>query len=106
MFYLVAEVDAPYDTSIHPWPLSVGLFVEADIQGTDIPLATRIPRSALHGGDAVYIVQDGTMHRRAVTVLRREQDSVIVGEGLSSGDQVILSRMDVMVEGTPVSVAQ
>jgi len=105
VFYLVAEVDAPYDTSIHPWPLSVGLFVEADIQATAIPRATRIPRSALHG-DAVYIVQDGAMHRRSATVWRREQDSVIIGQGRSSGDQVILSRMDVMAEGTAVSVAQ
>ena len=106
VFYLVAQVDAPYDSAAHPWPLSVGLFVEADIQSTAIPMATRIPRSALRGDDAVYIVENGGIRRRAVTVLRREQDSVIVGEGLSSGDQVILSRMDLMLEGMPVSVAQ
>tara|TARA_R110001592_G_scaffold363371_1_gene685457 strand:+ start:60469 stop:61542 length:1074 start_codon:yes stop_codon:yes gene_type:complete len=103
VFYLVAEVIAPYDTAIHAWPLSVGLFVQAQILGGELPMATRIPRSALHG-DSVYLVDQGSVHKRPVTILRREQDSVIVGEGLSSGDQVIVSRLDLMVEGMPVTV--
>jgi RND family efflux transporter MFP subunit len=106
VFYLVAEVDAPYDATRHPWPLSLGLFVEADIRGAAIPLATRLPRAALHDGDSVYILEQGSMRKRAVTVLRREQDSVIVGAGLSSGDQVILTRLDLMVDGMPVAVEQ
>ncbi len=106
VFYLVAEVEAPYDETRHPWPLSVGLFVEAEIPGVAIPLATRIPRSALHGGDSVYIAERDSVRKRPVTVLRREQDSVIVGEGLSTGDQVILSRLDIMAEGMPVAVEQ
>ena len=46
------------------------------------------------------------MAKQKVTVLRRTQDSIIVGDGLSAGDQVVLSRLDIMVEGMPVSVAQ
>jgi len=103
VFYLVAQVDAPYDTTRHPWPLSVGLFVEADIRGAEIPMATRIPRSALYDGDAVYVLEQGSMRKRPVTVLRREQDSVIVGAGLASGDQVILSRLDIMADGMPAA---
>lgn len=106
VFYLVAEVDLPYDETRHPWPLSVGLFVEARIQGDAIPMATRIPRSALHQGDFVYIFEQGNLSRRDVTVLRREQDSIIIGEGLASGDQVVLSRLDIMLEGMPVTVDQ
>ena len=103
VFYLVAQVDAPYDTTRHPWPLSVGLFVEADIRGAEIPMATRIPRSALYDGDAVYVLEQGSMRKRPVTVLRREQDSVIVGAGLAGGDQVILSRLDIMADGMPAA---
>ena len=106
VFYLVAEVDRPYDTTRHEWPLSVGLFVEAEIQGMEIPRATRLPRSALHDNDTVFLLEGEGMHRRAVTVLRRERDSVIVGEGLASGDRVILSRLDLMVDGMPVAVEQ
>ena len=39
-------------------------------------------------------------------VLRREQDGVIVGEGLARADQVVLSRLDIMTDGMPVAVEQ
>jgi RND family efflux transporter MFP subunit len=106
VFYLVAEVDRPYDTSRHSRPLSVGLFVEAEIEGEPISDAVALPRSALYGDDSVFVVEQGSLRKRPVTVVRRNQDSIIVGEGLSAGDQVVLSRLDIMVEGMPVTVAQ
>ncbi len=103
VFYLVAQVEAPYDSKRHPWPLSVGLFVEAAIGGVEIPGATRIPRSALYEGDAVYVLEQDSMRKRPVTVLRRERDSVIVGAGLAAGDKVILSRLEIMADGMPAA---
>jgi RND family efflux transporter MFP subunit len=105
VFYLVAEVDSPYDTGIHVTPLSVGLFVEAEIEGVPIPNATLIPQSALYSDNFVYVVEQGRLRKRPVAVLRRDNDSVIVGEGLAAGDQVVLSRLDIMVDGMPVAVA-
>ena len=52
------------------------------------------------------MVQQGSLQRRPVSLLRSERDSVIIGAGLASGDQVVLSRLDLMVEGMSVSVAQ
>ncbi|MEH6634257.1 MAG: efflux RND transporter periplasmic adaptor subunit [Halioglobus sp.] len=106
VFYLVAEIEAPYDSAVHGQPLSVGQFVEADVGGTEIAQATRIPRSALHDGEFVFVVRQGSLQRRPVSLLRSERDSVIIGAGLASGDQVVLSRLDLMVEGMSVSVAQ
>lgn len=106
VFYLVAEVDSPYDTSRHPNPLTVGLFVEADIEGKPIPNAVAIPRSALYGDNTVFVIEQGSLRRQHVAVLRRTQDSIIVGDGLSAGDQLVLSRLDTMVDGMPVDVAQ
>jgi RND family efflux transporter MFP subunit len=106
VFYLIAEVDSPYDTSRHPKPLSVGLFVEAEIKGEPIPDAVVLPRSALYGDDSVFVVEQGTLRKQRVTVLRRNKDTVVAGDGLSAGDQVVLSRLDIMVEGMPVNVAK
>jgi len=103
VFYLVAQVEAPYDSKRHPWPLSVGLFVEADIGGVEIHEATRIPRSALYDGDSVYVLEQDSMRKRPVTVLRRERDSIIVGAGLAAGDKLILSRLEVMTDGMPAA---
>jgi RND family efflux transporter MFP subunit len=106
VFYLVAEVDKPYDTSVHPQPLLVGLFVQAAIQGSTIENATVIPRSALHNGNQVFLFEDGRLRLREVTVRRREANTVIIDEGLTPGDLLVLSRLDLMVDGMPVSVKE
>ena len=104
VFFLVAEVDRPYDRSLHKQILAMGLFVEASFEGEPVPDAVRLPRSALHNGSYVYVVEDGRLARREVTLLRREGETVIVGDGLVAGDQVVLSKLDLMVNGMPVRV--
>jgi RND family efflux transporter MFP subunit len=103
VFFLVAQVDKPYDTSLHAHILAVGLFVEASFQGAPIADAVRLPRSALHNSEYVYLVRDNRIYRQAVKLIRREQDSVIVS-GLGSGDRVLLSRLALMLDGMPVVV--
>ncbi len=104
VFYLVGEVNEPYNDKFHSMPLSVGLFVEAEIEGVELFRATRLPESALHEQDYVYLASNGFLEKRRVHVARREKGSVIVSEGLKSGDQVVLSRLDLMVEGLPVAI--
>ena len=104
VFFLVAQVDQPYDKALHTHILAMGLFVEARFEGAAIPNAVRLPRSALHQQTFVYIVADDKLIRRDVTLIRREGDSVIVGEGLQAGDRIVLSRLDLMVNGMAVQV--
>ncbi len=104
--YVVAEVDRPYDESRHGQALTVGQFVEATIAGAAIDPAVRIPRTALHDSAYVFLVEEGRLIRRPVELLRRERDSAIVGQGLTGGEQVLLSRLDLMVEGMPVAVGE
>jgi multidrug efflux pump subunit AcrA (membrane-fusion protein) len=102
VFFLVAQVERPYDLSLHSHILAMGLFVEATFEGAAIPDAVRLPRSALHNGETVYVVRDGKLERRAVTLLRSEGESVIIGAGLESGDQVVVSRLALMTNGMAV----
>jgi RND family efflux transporter MFP subunit len=102
VFFLVAQVERPYDLSLHSHMLAMGLFVEASFEGSPIPDAVRLPRSALHNGDYIYLVEAGALVRRQVTLLRSEGDSVIVGAGLSAGDRVVLTRLGLMVDGMAV----
>lgn len=103
VFYAVAEVDN--NPEVNPVPLSIGLFVDALIEGQRVDGKVRMPASALHGDD-VFVVVDGHLQRRGVSVFRRERDQVIVGGGLQAGDQLVLSRLDLMVEGMEVTVAE
>ncbi len=104
-FFLVAEVDQPYDLELYGRALVMGLFVEASFRGNAIEGAVRLPRSVLHNGEQVYVVREGQLYRQAVELLRREEDSVIV-RGLESGQQVVVSRLDLVVDGMAVAVVE
>jgi RND family efflux transporter MFP subunit len=105
VFHLVAQVRDPYDNLPGTEPFSAGLFVQARVEGTESLHAVRIPRSAMHTGNFVWLVENDRLHKRKVAVLRREQDHLIISEGLVSGDLLVLSRLGLMVEGTPVTLA-
>mgnify|MGYP001605096593 FL=1 len=101
VFFLVAQVDQPYNQTLHSHILAIGLFVEASFAGNPIADAVRIPRSALHHATYVYLVVDGKLQRRAVKLQRREGDNVIVS-GLEAGEALVLTRLDLMVDGMAV----
>lgn len=55
---------------------------------------------------AVWVVdaKDGHVHRRAVTIARHTPDSVIVTDGLNSGDRVVTAGVQTLHEGQPVKL--
>ncbi len=104
MVRLVARVSGPF-TPGRP-PLVPGMFVRAEIPGRSFPRAARLPRVALRGGDTVLAVDGESRVRiRHVRVLRRERDTVLVGEGLSEGERVVVTPLEIATDGMRVEVA-
>ncbi len=64
----------------------------------------RLPNTALVEGGKVYVAKEGKASLRPVTVADRDGDSVLV-QGLAPGDQVIVSRVAELHEGTAVTAA-
>ena len=106
VYYLVAEVDDPYGLQSDKTPLTVGLFVDATLEGIVVEEASELPRSALHLDRFIYLVKDGSLVKREVEVLRRDARSIVIGEGLEAGESVILTRLDLMVDGMPVQAIE
>ena len=106
VYYLVAEVDDPYGLHTDKTPLTVGLFVDATLEGVVVEEASELPRSALHLDRFIYLVKEGALVKREVEVLRRDARSIVIGEGLEAGEQVILTRLDLMVDGMPVQAIE
>lgn len=102
-YFAVVEVQKPYDTSLHASPLTVGLFVDALIEGITVNDSVRIPRQALHDDHFVYLVENQRLQRREVAVLRHEKGVVVVSEGLHNGDQLVMTKLDLMVDGMKVT---
>jgi RND family efflux transporter MFP subunit len=100
---VIVEVDFPYDTDRHGTALPLGLFVETALPGKPLHDAIALPRSALHGGDSVFVLADGFLRRRSVHVARLDEEQVIVSDGLDDGDAVALTRLELMFDGMPAA---
>jgi RND family efflux transporter MFP subunit len=107
MVNVVARVPEPYAPSADRPPLSVGLFVNAEIQGAILPNLVVLPRAALRGESQVLIVDaDNTLRFREVEVLRTANEQIYVSGGLSGGELVCISPLQSTVEGMAVRVIE
>jgi multidrug efflux pump subunit AcrA (membrane-fusion protein) len=67
----------------------------------------KLPRTALRGDSAVFLIDaEQRLRRASVKVIRREGDWVLIDEGLSDGDRVCLSAMEDGVEGMQVRIVE
>ncbi|MEM9531747.1 MAG: efflux RND transporter periplasmic adaptor subunit [Pseudomonadota bacterium] len=99
LIYAVARVLNPYDPGASA-PLAVGLFVDAQIEGTEELVASVVPREALRNADQVYVVDaDDRLDIRTVKVLSSSESEVLISSGVSVGERVVTSTIASAVDG-------
>lgn len=106
VFPVVVEVDSPSDLELHGEPLPFGIFVRANITGGELEEAVVIPQSALHGDNDVFLMVDGSLKRRHVEVARVSEGRALIVQGLENGEQVVVTRLELMFEGMQVAAQQ
>lgn len=81
-------------------PLSVGLFVNAQIEGLLVEDIVVMPRNALRNGNRVLVVDEANRLRyRDITPLRFYQNNVLIQDGLEAGERVCISPLQTAIEG-------
>jgi len=104
MVHAIAQVEDPYAADDSRPPLSVGLFVRAEIEGRLARDVLVAPRGALREDDRLLVVDaDDRLRLRASRVLRVGRDEVLVRARLEPGDRVCASNPPVAVDGMAVS---
>jgi len=101
------DVFVEVDNSGNPTPLLPGMFVQARIEGPLLEDMIAIPREAvLSSGDAarIFIAKDGQATPLAIEVSRRLEGMAFVTADLKPGQQVILTNLDVLRDGSKVEV--
>jgi multidrug efflux pump subunit AcrA (membrane-fusion protein) len=102
MIYGVVRLPSMRDEQ--SWPIPVGLFVQAEIQGRKVERVIRLPRSALRDSNQVLVVDDDNrLHFRQVRILRLEHEDVLIDEGLQDGELVSISPLQTVVDGMQVN---
>ncbi|MEQ1635523.1 MAG: efflux RND transporter periplasmic adaptor subunit [Methylococcales bacterium] len=105
VMYAVAEVSQPYKQTGNKPPLLNGLFVQAEVQGKEYQGIFSLPQIAVNAEHKVLLVDaKQQLHSQTVTILRAESERVLIREGLQAGDWVVLSGVQIPVEGMTVKV--
>ncbi len=104
MARVVVTVDEPFSPDKGDSKLLMdllpGMFVEVHLQGEELPDVIAVPRGALHDKDTLWIVDDeNRLHIRAVEILRRERDQVLIRSGLDGGEKIVLTNLSGAAEG-------
>jgi RND family efflux transporter MFP subunit len=103
MVRVVVRVENPYAQKP---PAAVGLFANVEIRGQTLEGVSFMPRAALRQGNVVWKVDSENRLRFApVTVARVSDEGVIVTDGLSQGDRVVVSLLHGASDGMLVRVA-
>jgi RND family efflux transporter MFP subunit len=108
LLYASVEVDDPYGANVseHNMPLAVGLYVNATIRGRELSNAVSIPRGALRAGNTVYLVgSNGQLEIRTLSITHSSDTIAVVRDGLSAGEQIIISTLRNPLRGMPVQAA-
>lgn len=102
MLSVIVEVENPYQVSKGAAPLLNGLFVEVEIPGKEMQDVFILPRSALHNQNQVVLVDgDDTLRSHEIEILHSTRQKIII-RGLSDGDRVNISPLEILIEGTRV----
>ncbi len=85
------------------FPLPVGAFLDAEIQGRTAAGIVVVPRAVLREGDRVLIVDDENRLRfREVEVLRLQDEDALIRSGLAEGELICVSTIAAPVDGMAV----
>ena len=99
---VVVAVDRPYEKiipGVRP-PLTRGMFCEVELQGKTRPDSIIIPRSALHNGNTVFLVDDkNRLQSQEVKVAFAQSNFYCLAGGLQGGETLIVSDPTPAIEG-------
>ena len=84
--------------------LPIGLFVEAQIDGSILKDIFSIPVNAISENNEVYIVNnDSELVSRQLSILKKYSDFVIVKDGLKAGERIVISKLSTASNGIKVN---
>jgi hypothetical protein len=100
--YVIAQIDDPYAilTENTQAELRIGSFVNATITGKTVDDVLAIPRSAVHGANTIYLVDEkNTLRIEKVNILRSDEQFVYSHDQFNADLRLVITRLATPVAG-------
>ena len=108
MTYAVAEIQNPFkeDPNSDRPPLSIGMFVEAEIEGRSIANAVPLPKQIIYRGDEILVLNaNNEIAMQKLTIVQSDGDSVVAVD-IPRGTRVVGTRIGLPVPGMKVNTSE
>ena len=96
------EVFATIEETADRIEMRPGAFVEIIVPDKIFKNTIKLPEHAVYNGQHVYVVKDGKLSKRPVTIVAYDGETVLVSSGLKSGEKVLVTRIAEVGEGLRV----
>ncbi len=96
------DVFARIGEADHPVSLRPGAFVEVNLPDRTFEQVVQLPDSAVFHGDTVYVVENGELVERKVTIAAYDGETALIAAGLGEGEEVLLTRIAEVSAGLKV----
>ncbi len=87
------ELFATVDLDSSPTDLRPSAFVEVTVPDKVYASTVRLPETAVYNGNRVYVIEDGRLVARPVTVAAYTGGDVIIADGLADGEKVLTTQI-------------
>lgn len=87
-------------------PLFVGSFVEANIKADQFSDVVKLSRDYIRQNETVWVMEEGKLAVRDVTIRFQDADYAYISEGLDDGDQVVTTNLSTTAEGSPLRLEE
>ena len=105
--YVVARIDDPFgEKAKGRFPLKIGQYVTAEIEGINLHSAISIPNKSIYQGSYVYLYKEGAVYRTDIKISWQNEEIAIISEGIKSGDQLVVSPLGQVTTGTLVKLTR
>lgn len=86
--------------------LMLGAFVQARIGGRPVSGVVRLERDYVRQDDTVWVMHDGELDIREVSIVLRDSRYAYIDEGLETGDRVVTSNLATVRDGVPLRLQE
>ena len=97
---LYGRIDLPAGDRL----LKPGAFIAVHLPDRVYRDVVTLPESAVFGDNHVYVVEDGRLTKRPITIVGRDGDNVLLRGDLDAGEMVSITRFAEIGPGTAVAV--
>ena len=88
-------------------PLLLGEYVRVEIEGPELRDVIVVPRTAIREGSRVWVKDaKNQLEVRPVDIILSRKETVLIGQGLRDGDDIITSQVPAAIPGLPLQTLE